>query len=512
MSARTSRRERKREKRNEISLANFPYRHLRNPLPPTEILNPEQLEELHEASMQILETIGLDFFDEEALDLWEAAGAKVDRTERHVCFDRGLILELVAQAPSEFTWNGRNPERQVTIGGNRIAFAPAGGMVNVSKLETGRRASTFADGIELTKIIQMIPMIHTGGAGVALGDVPVSLRHLRRALAYHQLTDKPMYGSTHGRIIPHDVIEIAKLIHGDPLPDNPVLNGVVNVNSPLRFDKRMIGGLITMARAGQIIVLTPFILAGAMSPISIASALAQQNAEALTGIALTQLVRPGAPVIYGGFTTNTDMKTGSPAFGTPEGAWATLVGAQLARRYGVPYRGSGSLCSANAPDARAAQETMWSMWPVIMGHTNLVIHSSGWLENGLTCSYEKFMLDLDSMMKFYHFLDGFEISKDTLALDMIAEVGPGGHHFGTTHTQERFSSEFFQSFLGSHPGFETWKNAGAEDAIQAANRVWKSLLANYEQPKMDEGTVEAIEDYVARRERELDGVDLYYEA
>ncbi|MCB0006627.1 MAG: trimethylamine methyltransferase family protein [Anaerolineales bacterium] len=507
-----ARRRRSREDRLDPSLTRFRFRQLHNPLPPTEILGPALLDELHLASMHILENTGIDFLDEETLLLWEKAGARVDHQARHVWLDRGLVLELVAQAPAEFTLRARNPAHNLTLGGNRITFAPMGGMVNIATLQTGRRASTLADAIELTKILQMAPMIHTGGAGIALGDVPVSVRHLRRALAYYPLTDKAMYANPHGRVIPEDELAMARIVFGDPLPADPVLSGVVNVNSPLRFDKRMLGGLMTMARAGQVVVLTPFILAGAMSPITIAAALAQQNAEALAGIALTQLIRPGAPVVYGGFTTNTDMKTGSPSFGTPEGAWALLVGAQLARRYGLPYRGSGSLCSANTPDAQAAAETMWSMWPAILAHTNLVMHSIGWLENGLTVSYEKMILDLENVLKFYSFLEGFQINEATLALDMIDAVGPGGHHFGTPHTQARFSSEFYQSILGSHPGFESWLAAGAEDAVTRANKVWQALLRQYEQPALDVGIVTGLTDFVARREQELAGVDLYYDA
>jgi len=233
------------------------------------------------------------------------------------------------------------------------------------------------------------------------------------------------------------------------------------------------------------------------------------DAEALAGIALTQLVRPGAPVIYGGFTTNVDMKSGSPAFGTPEGAWALIVGAQLARYYRLPYRGSGSLTTAKIPDAQAAYETQWTLWPCVLAHTNLVMHAVGWLEGGLTASYEKFIIDAESLAMFYHFLDGFTIDDETLALDMIKEVGPGGHHFGTPHTQARFSTEFYQTFLGDRLGYETWAAAGGWDAARRANAIWKDLLAQYEPPPLDPAIREAVHDFVARRERELEGKNLY---
>lgn len=247
-----------------------------------------------------------------------------------------------------------------------------------------------------------------------------------------------------------------------------------------------------------------------MSPITLAAALAQQNAEALAGVALTQLVRPGTPVIYGGFTTNVDMKSGSPAFGTPEGAWALTIGAQLARRYRLPYRGSGTLNTSKVPDAQAAYETMWTLWPAIQAHTNFVVHAVGWLEGGLTVSYEKFIIDVELLAMFYHFLGEIEINDDTLALEMIAEVGPGGHHFGTTHTQARYQTAFYQPFLSDWLNYETWVEAGQLDTAQRANRLWKELLAQYEPPPLDEGVKEALQSYVERRQRELTGVELYY--
>jgi trimethylamine--corrinoid protein Co-methyltransferase len=271
----------------------------------------------------------------------------------------------------------------------------------------------------------------------------------------------------------------------------------------------MLGGLISYASAGQVPIITPFILAGAMSPISIAAALAQQNAEALGGIALTQLVNPGNPVIYGGFTTNVDMKSGSPAFGTPEGAWALLVGAQLARFYKLPYRGSGSLNTSKVPDAQASWETMWSIWPVMLAHTNFVLHSCGWLEGGLTASFEKWIIDAENLAMFYHFFNGFDINDDTLALDMIAEVGPGGHHFGTSHTQARFATEFYQSSLADRLGYETWSAAGEWDATKHAYHVWKEMLAVYEPPAIDSNLLQALTEYVQKREKELEGKNLY---
>ncbi len=508
--SRRSQRKARRKERTQSSLIKLPFRQLRNSLSPLEFLDESQIEQIHEASMHILENVGLDFMDAEALDLWEKAGAKVDHKAQHAWLDRGLVMDLVGQAPTTFTWRARNPAHNVAIGGNAIAFGPSGGMVYVSDINNGRRTGRFEDFENFLRISQMSPILHFAAwEQVTAQDVPVSTRHLQRLQANFTLTDKAMMEAAHGREITTDCINMAKLVFDDITTGGPVIGDVINVNSPLRYDDRMLGGLITYARAGQVCFITPFILAGAMSPITIASALAQQNAEALAGVALTQVVRPGAPVIYGGFTTNVDMKSGSPAFGTPETAWSLSVGAQLARYYKLPYRGSGSLTNANIPDAQATYETQWSMWPAVMSHTNLIMHAVGWLEGGLTVSIEKFIIDMESIAMFYHMLEGFPINKETLALDMIAEIGPGGHHFGTPHTQARFQTEFYDSFLSERPNYDTWVEAGQLDTMQRANRIWNEMLAQYEAPSLDEEIKDALEDYVNRREKELEGVDLY---
>jgi trimethylamine--corrinoid protein Co-methyltransferase len=380
----------------------------------------------------------------------------------------------------------------------------------VTDLDGGRRRGTLHDYENFLKLNQTLNVIHMAGEQlIAPHEVDASLRHLKRLPLAVALTDKALMEAAHGREIPTDALHMARIVFGQDLPGDPVIGGVINASSPLRYDARMLGGLITYARAGQVNIITPFILAGAMSPISVASALAQQNAEALAAIALTQLVRPGAPVIYGGFTSNVDMKSGSPAFGTPEGAWALSVGAQLARYYQLPYRGSGSLNTSKVADAQAAYETLWTLWPAVLSHTNFIMHSVGWLEGGLTVSYEKIIIDAESLAMFQHFLAGFAIDDDTLALDMIAEVGPGGHHFGTPHTQARFSTEFYESFLADRQGYETWLAAGGLDAAQRANALWKEVLAHYEPPPLDPAIKEGLQEYVTRREKELEGKNLY---
>lgn len=506
----TDRRAARRQRRLESPLLRIPFRQPRNPFPPLEMLAPEQVEQLHTASLRILEDIGLDFLDAEALDIWEKAGAKVDHAAQHVWLERGLILESIAKAPRSFNWLARNPERHLFIGENVLAFGPNGGMVYTTDLERGRRVGTMADYENYLRLTQMCNVLHFGcWEQVTPQDVPPSTRHLHRLRSGIVLTDKALMEAAHGRIISADNIEMARLAFGIPLPADPIMGDVINVNSPLRYDARMLGGLITYARAGQVVMITPFILAGAMSPITVAAALAQQNAETLAGVALAQLVRPGAPVVYGGFTTNVDMKSGSPAFGTPEGAWALIAGAQLARKYNLPYRGSGSLTTAKTPDAQAASETLWSLWPCVLAHTHLVMHAAGWLESGLTASFEKFIMDVENLAMFQHFLNGFTIDDETLALEMMAAVGPGGHHFGTPHTQARFSTEFYESALADRQNYETWQAAGGHTTEHRAHALWKNLLAHYEPPPLDPAIKEAIDDFVARRERELEGVNLY---
>ena len=507
-----TRRAARQARRRHSPLSDIPWTRIENTLPTLTMLGPEQVEQLHDASMRIVEEIGIAFMDGEALDLWAAAGADVDRRTQMVRMDRAMLLELVGHAPSSFTWRARNPERTVKVGGDCLLFAPNGGTIFTQDHDLGRRPGVMADYDNFLRLVHMSNVLHvTGDQLVVPHDVPVSFRHLRRSFSALTLTDRAYMEAPHGRIISADAVRMAQLVFGDDViaGDEPVLGGINNASSPLRYDDRMIGGMLTYARAGQVLIITPFILAGAMSPITMAAAVAQQNAEALAGIALVQLVRKGAPVVYGGFATNVDMKSGSPAFGTPEGAWAMAVGAQMARRYNLPFRGSGTLNTAKLPDAQAAYETMWSIWPAVMAHTNFVMHAVGWLDAGLVASFEKFIIDVENLAMFQRFLQGIEISEETLALEMMALVGPGGHHFGTPHTQARFESEFYPSFLADRQNYENWQLSGAEDTAMRANRIYKQVLADYQPPPIDPALYDALADFVARRQRELVGVELY---
>lgn len=507
MARRSAERKRgRRRNRPDSDLAGKPFRHLTNPLSPVEVLSEEQSERIHDASMRILEEVGIDFLDDEALSLWEAAGAKVDRKERHVWPDRELVLETIARAPDEFALRARNPEHTLRIGGNSVNFATVGAAPYYSDLKRGRRPGTIADYRRMVKLAQFCGPIHmVEGLMVEPQDVPVQERHLEKWFSQLTLSDKTHTTAAHGHKIATDYVNMAALVFGgyDEIRRQPVFASNVNANSPLRFDERMLGALIVYARHGQPTVITPFILAGAMSPVTMAAAIAQQNAEALAGIALTQLVNPGSPVIYGGFTTNVDMQSGSPAFGTPEGALALFCGAQLARRYNLPYRGSGGLNNSKIPDAQAAYETQMSLWPAVLAHSNLILHSAGWLEAGLVCSMEKFILDVEGLAMMHHFLAGFEVTEETLALETIAEVGPGGHHFGTAHTLVRYRDAFYQPIVSDRQNYESWKENGSMDAAQRAHQKANEFLAAYERPRLEPAVEEALREYVERRKAEI---------
>jgi len=486
-------------------VAQLPWRTLRNPYPPIEILSAEQVEAIHDASMRILEEIGMDFLHPEALDILAAAGANVEAGSMRVRFDRALILETIARAPSTCTLHARNPERHLSLGAGHVNFATVGSAPNVSDLEGGRRPGNFADYCNLLRLAQSLNVVHMlGGYPVEPIDLPPQTRHLDAIRAMITLTDKVFYGYSLGRARIRDAIEMARIARGishAQLLREPSLFTVVNTSSPLRLDGPMIEGVIEMARHNQVMVVTPFTLAGAMSPVTLAGALAQQNAEALATLTLAQLVNPGAPVVYGGFTSNVDMKSGAPAFGTPEYVRATLAGGQMARRYGLPYRSSNAN-AANLVDAQAAYESEMSLWAAVMGHAGIVLHGVGWLEGGLCASFEKMVLDAELLQMMAEFLQPIVVDEATLALEAIREVGPGGHFFGTAHTLARYETAFYQPLISDWRNYETWVEAGARTATQRAAQVCRTLLARYEPPPLDPAIRDELDDFVERRRRE----------
>jgi trimethylamine--corrinoid protein Co-methyltransferase len=496
---------RRRARREAAGLPQLPWRNLVNPYAPVEVLTEEQLERIHDASMRILETQGLEFLSETALDLLARAGAAVDHVTRRVRFDRGMIAEYVAKAPTHFTLHARNPARSVTIGGNHINFCAVSSAPNCSDLDRGRRPGTYADYCDLLRIIQSLNVIHlASGYPVEPIDIPPPIRHLDAYHAAITLTDRVWSPSAIGAGRVEDGLAmncIARGITREQLLDRPGLCTVVNTNSPLRVDGPMLDGLMTMARAGQAIIITPFTLAGAMAPTTLAGALSLQNAEALGVIAFAQMVRPGAPVLYGAYTSNVDMKSGAPAFGTPEYTRTALASGQLARRYRLPYRSSNA-CAANAVDAQAAYESEMSIWGAVMGGANLVKHGAGWMEGGLVASFEKLIVDAEILQMMAEFLQPIAVNDDTLALDAIAEVAPGGHYFGAQHTLARYDTAFYAPMVSDWRNYETWREAGALEAAQRANAIWKRLLADYQPPSFDPAIREELDAYVARRKAE----------
>ncbi|MFN3717348.1 MAG: trimethylamine methyltransferase family protein [Rhizobium rhizophilum] len=481
------------------------YRNLVNRLTKTELLDPSALDDMHEASLTILEEIGMDIMLPEARAIMKAHGADVTEGSDRVSFDRNLIMDMIASAPREFQMFARNPERNVKMGGNNLVFAQIASAPFVADREGGRRAGNQEDFRKLVKLAQCYDVIHTtGGYPVEPIDIHASVRHLDCLSDMVKLTDKVFHCYSLGKQRNLDAIEIARIGRGvsmEQMESEPSLFTIINSSSPLRLDGPMLQGIIEMSSRGQVVVMTPFTLAGAMAPVTIAGAVVQQNAEALCGIAFTQMVKRGAPVVYGGFTSNVDMKTGAPAFGTPEYMKAVIVGGQLARRYGIPYRTSNTN-AANTLDAQAAYESAFSLWALTQGGGNFIMHSAGWSEGGLTASFEKFILDVDMLQMVAEFLTPLDVSQDALALDAVREVGPGGHFFGTAHTLARYETAFYSPILSDWRNFETWTDAGRPTTYDHANRVFKEKLSSYERPPIDLAVEEELDAFVAKRKAE----------
>ncbi|MEW9805185.1 trimethylamine methyltransferase family protein [Mesorhizobium sp. ZMM04-5] len=482
-----------------------PFRQLKNPFAPTRLVSDDELESIHLASLRVLKEIGVDVLHDDARRIMKEHGADVREGSERVRFDGDMILDMVAHAPSSFTIHARNPAHDVHFGGDTVVIASVASAPNCSDLDQGRRPGNQVDYRNFLKLAQMHNVIHcTGGYPVEPIDIHPSIRHLECIRDLASLTDKVFHIYSLGRERNVDGIEIARIARGvsrEQLEREPSVFTIINTNSPLKLDVPMMEGIIQMASAGQVVVVTPFTLAGAMAPVTVGGALVQQNAEALAGLAFAQMVRKGAPVAYGGFTSNVDMKSGAPAFGTPEYMKAQIVGGQLARRYAIPYRTSNT-CAANTVDAQAAYESVFSLWGAIQGGGNLLMHAAGWLEGGLRASYEKMIVDIDMLQMVAEFLAPLDLSEDALAVDAIRDVGPGGHFFGTPHTQSRYKTAFYAPIISDWRNFETWAEAGKPTALERANRVWKERLASYEQPAMDPAIREELNAFVEKRKAE----------
>jgi trimethylamine---corrinoid protein Co-methyltransferase len=505
MSDRRRRREERRAQR-QPGIHQPPWRRLVRPYRPVEVLDEDQVEAIHDASMRILEDHGIEFQSREAVRILKEAGAIVEPATGLVRMGREMVVELVAKAPAELDLVARNPARNIRIGGNHVCFTPVASPPFCSDLGRGRRPGSYEDLCELLKLAQSLNVLHlTGNPPVEPVDLPAETRHLDTYYAFITLTDRIWHARAIGRERIEDAVNMLAIARGvevEQLTREPGLLTVINVNSPRRVDGELLAGLMAMVRHGQPVTVTPFTLAGAMSPVTLAGALAQQNAEALAVIAFAQLVRPGAPVIYGGFTSNVDMRTGSPAFGTPEYVKCALAGGQLARRYRLPYR-SSNVNASNAPDAQATWESAMSIWAAVMGGASLVYHGAGWLEGGLVASYEKMVIDAEMLGKMAAILEPIAVDGDSLALDAHAEVAPGGHFFGAAHTLARFETAFHTPLLADWSNHGAWVEAGSKDATTRAHELWQRLLAAYEQPAIEPAVDEALRDYVARRKREM---------
>ena len=497
---------RKRNKRRVGAIIQPPWKPVQYQQAPVSLLSDDAIEQIHQTALTILQEVGMAILSPNAREKFSTAGFNVKANSDLIHFDKALIESLVAKAPSAFTLHARNPVKNIKIGDGHAAFCSVGGPAYVMDLDKGRRNGTYAEMCDFIRVVQSLDILHQeGGGGFEAMDLPAESRHLDLYYAQCTLLDKTWVPWTIGREQAMDAIEMAAIalqVTKESLIEKPVFHCIVNTNSPLQLDIPMAEGLIAMAEFGQAITVTPFTLSGAMSPVTIAGALAQQHAEAMAGIALAQIIRPGNPVIYGGFTSNVDMKTGSPAFGTPEYVQAAQASGQLARRLGVPFR-SSNVTAANSVDAQAAYESSMSLWGAITGQANLIKHAAGWMHGGLTASFEKLIIDAEMLQMMAATINPFEVNEETLALEAIRDVGPAGHFFGTEHTMSRYQNAFYSPLVSNWDNYETWQERGSITSEQRANQIWKQLLQEYQQPDIDPSVDEALRDHVLKRKSEI---------
>ena len=474
--------------------------YIRRKIPYYELFDEETLVLIENNTDIVLEEIGIEFRnDEEALSLWRDAGADV-KGER-VRIPKGLCRKLLETAPRTFTQHARNPERSVEFGGKNTIFAPVYGPPFVRDLDGGRRYATIEDFRNFVKLAYMHPnMHHSGGTVCEPTDIPVNKRHLDMVYSHIRYSDMPFMGSVTHPLRAEDSVSMARIVFGEEFVDeNCVMVSLINANSPLVFDDTMLGALKVYARAGQATLVSPFVLAGAMTAVTIVGELTQILAEALAGMAMTQLIRPGAPVVFGSFASSMSMQSGAPTFGTPEPAMVLYGMSQLARRVGVPFRSGGSLTAAKVPDAQAASESAQTLMPTVLSGVNFVLHSAGWLEGGLVSSYEKFVLDADQLGMMQRMCEGIDTSPNGQALDAIREVGPGSHFLGSAHTLANFETAFYRSTVADNNSFEQWQAEGSLGTDARASKLCKEMLASYEAPPIDEGIDDALNEFIKKK-------------
>ncbi|MDD9723938.1 trimethylamine methyltransferase family protein [Roseovarius sp. SK2] len=492
----------RRAERTAVSVETAKY--IERNIPNFEILNEEALEMIEHNAETVLEEIGVNFVENpKALQMWKDAGADVQGERVHI--PRGLARELIKTAPSQYTQHARNPERSVVVGGNNLVFAPVYGPPFVRDNAGGRRYATMADFEKFVKLGYMSKWLHhSGGTVCEPTDIPVNKRHLDMLRAHMVLSDKPFMGSVTEPSRAQDSVDMCGILFGEEfVQQNTVMTSLININSPLTFDEVMMGAMEVYAKNNQACIVSPFIVGGAMAPVTVAGTLTQVMAEALAGVAFNQLCNPGAPVIMGAFVTSIDMNSGAPTFGTPEAAHITYGAGQLARRLGLPYRSAGSFNGSKLPDAQAAYETANSLNMGLLAGVNFMLHSCGWLEGGLVSSFEKFVMDADQLGVYHHLAKGIYTDENGQAMDAIREVGPGGHYLGCAHTQANFKTAFWRSEMLDYKPFEQWADEGEQDTMAlAATRVEKQL-ANYQQPALDPGVLEALNAYVAEKKASM---------
>ena len=484
-------------------LAQRPFAQTPRLYDPVRVISDDQVAAIHQAALRVLAEIGMRVLHPPARELYQQAGGQVQGDM--VRLDPALVMERLKTVPETFALEARNPLKSLKVGGQDCIYAAVGGPAYVMDNDRGRRDGTFAEMQDYLRLIQSLNVLHQEGGGPFEPlDLPANTRHLDIYHAQIRLLDKSWQTQTLGFARTMDGIEMAAIMLGttpEGLRDRPTLLGIINTNSPLQLDIPMAEGLIALASHGQVLAITPFTLSGAMAPVTIAGALVQQHAEALAGIVLTQIVRPGVPVMYGGFTSNVDMRSGAPAFGTPEYTKAAQATGQLARHIGVPFR-SSNVTAANEVDAQAAYESQMSIWGAMLGGAHLLNHAAGWMHGGLTASFEKLILDAEMLQMFDAYLQPLDITGATLAFDAINEVGPGGHFFGAAHTMERYETAFYTPLLTNWDNHPQWLERGSVDTRTRANQVWKQLLADHQDPGLDPAVDEALAAFVARRKEQ----------
>ncbi|MDQ3248358.1 MAG: trimethylamine methyltransferase family protein [Chloroflexota bacterium] len=497
----TERRRERRDRQREASTLP-PMQPIVHQVPRYTLLDEAAVTRIHQASMRILGELGIDFYDEEVRAIFAAQGVRVEGDT--VYLTEAQIMEHVCKAPPEFTQLARNPANNVIIGGNRSVFAPVYGPPFVLNMDKGRREAKLEDFHNFVKMTYMCPYLHhSGGTVVEPTDEPVPTRHLDMLFAHIKYSDKAFMGSVTAGENAEDSVRMAEIVFGkEAIRETPALLSLINVSSPRRYDERMLACIKVYARARQALLITPFLMSGAMSPVSVAGTLALQNAEALAGIALCQMISPGMPVVYGSFLTNIDLQSGAPVFGSPESQLGLFGSSQMAAYYKLPFRSGGTFSSSKLADAQAGYESIQVMLPTVLAQVNFVLHAAGWLENGLVAGYEKFVIDCEMLGMYHVWSKGIDLSDEAFAFDALQEVPPGGHFLGAGHTMRHFRTAFHRTDIFDYNSAEQWELNGALDTNQRANQKWKKLLADYQPPVLDAAVEAELVEFIQQRKRQ----------